>query len=253
MSLKKKIKSGQLTIGSWITIGHPTIAEVMAKAGFDWLAIDMEHGPVNFAQCQELIRTVDLCEIPALVRVGANDPLLIKQAMDAGAQGVIVPMVNSKKDAEKAVTSVKYPPEGKRGVGLTRASDYGTKFDEYKKWVRDESIVIVQIEHIEAAKNIKEILNTKGVDAFIIGPYDLSGSMGIPGAFKDPGLLSVIEEILNAAKLMKVTAGFHSIPTDLKFVKEKIKQGFQLIAYSVDFLLLGDQCRNGLKFLKHRK
>src|SRR4051812_31438727 len=96
IALKEKLKENHLTIGSWITIGHPTVAELMARSGFDWLAIDMEHSPLSTSECAELVRTIDLCQVPALVRVGSNDALLIKRAMEAGATGVIVPMVNSK-------------------------------------------------------------------------------------------------------------------------------------------------------------
>jgi len=109
VNLKKKLVHKELTIGSWLSIGSPAVAEIMAKAGFEWIVIDMEHSAISVSQCQEIIRIVDLCRVAPLGRVGANDPLLIKRAMDAGAHGVIVPMVNSQHDAEKAVSAVKYP------------------------------------------------------------------------------------------------------------------------------------------------
>ena len=196
MTLKEKIKGGKLTLGSWITIGNSAVAEILAKAGFDWLAIDMEHTAINVDQCADLIRVIDLCGVAPFVRVGANDSLLIKQAMDAGAHGVIVPMVNSKEEAERAVESVKYPPVGKRGVGLARAQGYGTTFNEYKDWAANESIVIVQIEHIDAVNNLEEIFSVEGVDAFIVGPYDLSGSLGVPGDFEDKKVEEALDKIV---------------------------------------------------------
>ena len=137
--LKDKLRKKQLSIGSWMSLGDTSIAEIMAKAGFDWLVIDMEHSAISTEQCQELIRIVDLCGSSPLVRIGENNPLLIKRAMDAGAHGIIVPMVNSRNDAENAVSALKYPPSGTRGVGLSRAQGYGTSFNKYKKWLEEQN------------------------------------------------------------------------------------------------------------------
>src|SRR3990172_7659368 len=180
ISLKNKLKKKELTIGSWITFANSAIAEIMAKAGFDWLTVDMEHSSLTISQAQQLIQTIELCGVAPLVRVGENNPNLIKRVMDAGSHGVIVPMVNSKEEANNAVNAVKYPPTGKRGVGLARAQGYGTTFEKYKDWVDRDSIVVIQIEHIEAVENLKDILSVSGIDAFIVGPYDLSGSLGVP-------------------------------------------------------------------------
>ena len=130
-SLKERLRKKEVTIGSWITLGHPSVAEIMAKAGFDWLTVDMEHSAITLHQAQQLIQVIELSGVVPLVRVGENDPNLIKRVMDAGAHGVIVPMVNSKEDAEKAVRSVKYPPRGFRGVGLARAQKYGADFEGF--------------------------------------------------------------------------------------------------------------------------
>jgi len=251
MTLKEKIKGGKLTLGSWITIGNSAVAEILAKAGFDWLAIDMEHTAINVDQCADLIRVIDLCGVAPFVRVGANDSLLIKQAMDAGAHGVIVPMVNSKEEAERAVESVKYPPVGKRGVGLARAQGYGTTFIEYKDWAANESIVIVQIEHIDAVNNLEEIFSVEGVDAFIVGPYDLSGSLGVPGDFEDKKVEEALDKIVDISKNMNMSSGYHVVSTDYNLVKEKIKQGYSFIAYGVDFLFLGESARGGLAAIKN--
>src|SRR3972149_4262048 len=113
-SLKNKLKNRKISLGSWITIGHPAIAEIMAKSGFDWLTVDMEHSAITLHQAQQLIQIIELCGVTPLVRVGENNPNLIKRVMDAGSHGVIVPMVNTKEDAKRAVDAVKYPPMGKR-------------------------------------------------------------------------------------------------------------------------------------------
>lgn len=245
--LKTKLKNGKLTLGSWITIGHPIVAEVMARSGFEWLTIDMEHSAITLDVAQNLIRTIELNDCIPLVRVSENNPQLIKRVMDTGAHGVIVPMVNSRSDAEKAVNAVKYPPVGVRGVGLARAQDYGFNFEGYKKWLEKDSIIIVQIEHIDAVKNLKDILTTKDVDGFIVGPYDISGSIGIPGDFKNPKFKREIEKIMKISKETKKTAGFHVIPPDSSEVAEIINFGYRFVAISLDTLILGTLCKNNIK------
>ena len=239
-----------MAIGSWITIGHPTVAELMARSGFDWLAIDMEHSPLSASECQELIRTIDLCGVPVLVRVGANDPLLIKRAMDAGAHGVIVPMVNSARQAAEAVDSVYYPPSGKRGVGLARAQGYGRSFEAYKRWVEKNAIVVVQIEHIQAVELVNEICAVKGVDAVIVGPYDLSGSLGKPGDFKDPEVVRAMKKVHSVLIAQGMPSGVHVVSSDETLVAEKIRQGYTFIAYGVDFLFIEENCVKGLAAIK---
>jgi len=250
--LKKKLSEGKLTLGSWITIGHPIVAEVMAHSGFEWLTIDMEHSAITLDIAQSLIKTIELNDCIPLVRVGENNPYLIKRVMDAGSHGVIVPMVNSRKDAENAVKAVKYPPKGSRGVGLARAQKYGFDFEGYKNWLEEDSVVIVQIEHIDAVKNLKEILTTDGVDGFIVGPYDISGSLGIPGDFENPRFKKELEQIMKIAKETKKTAGFHVIPPDAKEVERIIDLGYRFVAISLDTLFLGTLCRNNINAISKR-
>ena len=250
MTLHEKIRQNTVTIGSWLTIGHPSVAEIMAKAGFDWLTIDMEHTPLNLSQCQELIRVIDLCGVSPLVRVGENNPLYIKQAMDAGAHGVIVPMVNSVEEAERAVASVRYPPKGRRGVGLSRAQGYGADFERYREWVKSESVVVVQIEDARALPWLGKIFSVDGVDTFLIGPYDLSGSLGSPGDFQSKEFRNAMELILKTAQSSGIPAGIHVVSSDEKQVASVIEQGYKFIAYGVDFLFLQESCRRGNKFLK---
>ncbi|WP_406671423.1 aldolase/citrate lyase family protein [Methanolobus sp. ZRKC4] len=251
MSLKQKLQTNTLTIGSWITLGHPAIAEIMAQSGFDWLTVDMEHSAITLTEAQQLIQVIELSGCVPLVRVGSNDPNLIKRVMDAGSHGVIVPMVNSAKDAEAAVKAVKYPPVGTRGVGLARAQGYGVDFENYKEWVEKESIVIVQIEHIDAVNNIEEILLTEGVDGFIIGPYDLSGSLGMPGDFNEPEVCEALEIVKKAAKKINIISGFHVVPPEPSQLKDKIGEGYRFLAYSLDSLFLAETCRSDLEKIRN--
>ena len=245
-SLKHKLQTNTLTIGSWITLGHPAIAEIMAQSGFDWLTVDMEHSAITLHEAQQLIQVIELSGCVPLVRVGSNDSNLIKRVMDAGAHGVIVPMVNSAEDAEAAVKAVKYPPVGTRGVGLARAQGYGVDFETYKDWAEKESIVIVQIEHIYAVNNLEEIFSTDGVDGFIVGPYDLSGSLGMPGEFNDPEVLDALETVKKVAKKVNIISGFHVVPPESDQLRDKIDEGYRFLAYSLDSLFLAETCRRDL-------
>ncbi len=250
MKLKEKLRKRRQTIGSWITIASSDVAEIMAKTGFEWLVVDMEHSSIGFSECQNLVRTIELCGIAPLVRVGKNDPLIIKRVMDAGAHGIVVPMVNSKRDAESAIDAVHYPPMGGRGVGLHRAQGYGVTFQEYKKWLKKESVIIAQIEHKEGVESIDEILSLDGIDGIFVGPYDLSASYGEPGNFSSKNVKEALKRIVKSAHERKKSCGFHVVYPDIALMKNKIKEGYNVLAYSTDFLLLGEACRSGLNALK---
>lgn len=253
-NFKAKLKNVKSSlIGSWITLAHPAIAEIMARAGFDWLAVDMEHSVITIREAEELIRVIDLAGVVPLVRLTSNNSDQIKRIMDAGAHGIIVPMVNSAKDAINAVEAIKYPPMGKRGIGLARAQGWGTKFQEYFDWEKAGSTVIVQVEHIDAVNNLEEIFSIDGVDGYIIGPYDLSGSMGIPGQFEHPDFLSVMEKIQLVANKMNMTGGIHVIEPEPDQLKQRLEEGFRFIAYSLDFKMLDVTSRKGLEHIKNIK
>ena len=253
MNLKQKIRDRELTIGSWITIGNSIVAEIMAKSGYDWLTVDMEHSAITLDIAQDLIRVIELCKVTPLVRVGENNANLIKRVMDAGAHGVIVPMVNTKEDAQHAVMSAKYPPRGHRGVGLARAQKYGSDFEGYKNWCDNESIVIVQIEHIKAVENLEDILSVPDVDGFIIGPYDLSGSMNVPGKFDHPEVLDALKRVKEISEKKNALSGFHVIPPTVEAFQEKVDEGYKFIAHSLDILFLGDSCRNILQNIREEQ
>jgi 2-keto-3-deoxy-L-rhamnonate aldolase RhmA len=243
-------KSNDITVGSWLSLGSPYVTEIMVKAGFDWLVIDMEHSAANsLSQVQQLVQIIDLGGCIPLVRLPANDPTIIKQVMDAGAHGVIVPMVNTQNEAEEAVEAVRYPPKGTRGVGLWRAQGYGRTFEEYKVWLEQESIVIVQIEHIYGVRKLEEILNVRGVDGFIVGPYDLSASLGVPGDFMHPVVADALQEVENIAKESDKWSGYHIVHPDQNELMEKIERGYDFIAYGVDFTFLTHAIDNEVRIL----
>lgn len=250
MSLKQKLKNNELTIGSWIMMGNPMSVEVMALAGFEWLVVDIEHTSINLETTQALITTIQANGIKALVRVSKNEEVVIKKVLDMGADGIIVPMVSSKQDAILAVEYAKYPPFGKRGVGLYRASKYGTNFEEYKKWVKEELVIIAQIEHINAVHNIDEILTVDGIDGTIIGPYDLSGSMGYPGDFEREDVKEAVQKVLDRCKMHNMPSGFHVVDTEPEQLNMKINQGCTFLAYGIDYFFMRDAAINGMNKVK---
>ena len=243
-SLKDKLRAGMPTIGSWITIGHPTVAEILARAGFDWLAVDLEHSTIAIDQAGELIRTIDLAGAAPLVRLTSNDSNLIKRLMDAGAHGIIVPCVNSAEDARTAVAATRYPPSGRRGVGLGRAQGYGTRFEHYLAWQATEPVVIAQIEHRDAVKSIDAILATEGVDGFLIGPYDLSCSMGIAGQFQQAEFLAALKAIVDAGRRAGKPGGLHVVEPDADQLERVLRDGHSFVAYGVDFRFLDVSARS---------
>ena len=240
-----------MTLGSWITLNHISIVEIMADAGFDWLCIDLEHSVIDYYGAEKLIATIEAKGCVPYVRVGANDPLIIKRVLDAGAKGIIVPMINSKIDAEKAVNAVKYPPLGNRGVGLARAQGYGFDFEEYADTINNETRVIAQIEHIDAINNLEDIITVDGIDGTIIGPYDLSGSMGKPGKYEDSDVVDVLRKYEEVSKKVDKPMGYHIIEPNHKLVLEKIKNGYTFIAFSLDILFLGTICRQEMNSLRN--
>jgi len=253
MKLKQKIKNAELTIGSWITLGNTSVAEIMANAGYDWLVVDLEHTTISVEQAGELIRTIELSGISSLVRLTNNDESQIKRMLDAGARGIVVPMVKSAYDAKYAVAATRYPPLGNRGVGLARAQCYGSSFHDYFSWQADTNdgpIVVVQIEHIDAVNNLKDILSVDGVDGYIIGPYDLSASLGVSGEFDHSSMIEAMNEIYRVATTLGKYGGIHIVEPDTDLLKQSVLEGFTFLAYSVDFRMLDVSARIGMKSFK---
>lgn len=250
-NLKKKLEAKELTVGTWVTIPNQAIIEILSTAGFEWITLDIEHSAVSIESVQNLLGHIQGNGMQGLVRVSKNEEVVIKRVMDAGAEGVIVPMIKSKTDAEQAVSFVKYPPVGTRGVGLSRAQKYGTDFESYKKWTNSESVVIAQIEHIEAVKNLESILKVDGIDGIIVGPYDLSASMGYPGEYHREDVKKALEEVARIAKQSDKSLGFHVIDSQFNKLKEKIDIGYTFLAFSLDFFFLGDRAREEMSKLKN--
>ena len=243
----------KISIGSWITLAHPSIAEIFCSAGFDWLAIDLEHSSITIREAEDLIRIINLSGVKPYVRLTSNNDDQIKRVLDSGAEGIIVPMVNSKEDVKRAIQACYYNPIGNRSVGLARAQGYGRSLDKYIKWLKKDFRLIVQIEHIDAIENLDEIFSIKQLYGYIIGPYDLSASMGIPGNFSDTSFKNNIKKINLAASKYNLNRGIHIIEPNVKTLKEKINEGFNIIGYSLDIRMLDQLCQQGIDVVKKNK
>jgi 2-dehydro-3-deoxyglucarate aldolase len=251
--LKSKMDSKTLTLGSWLTIPHQSIVEILASAGFEWLVLDLEHSAIDFQKTQEMMGHIQAQGMQGLVRVSSNEPVVIKRSMDIGADGVIVPMVLNQHEAQKAVDAVRYPPLGNRGVGLSRAQHYGIGFETYNEWVNSQSVVIIQVEHIDAVNNLESILGVEGVDGIIVGPYDLSASLGKPGQFNAPEVVEALNRVEEISSKYNKSLGFHVIKPSHSEVTAKVKKGYTFIAFSFDFLFLGDKARKEMKSIMHKQ
>ncbi len=240
-TLKECLHRGNLTIGSWLSFGFTPVCEMMARAGFEWLVIDMEHTAIDVSSQLQLIQIVELAGCTPLVRVGANDELLIKRALDAGAHGVLVPSVNSREEAEHAVAATYYPPRGARGAGLGRASGYGLGFDRYKEWADQQIVLMVQIESAAGVRNLSEILSVEGVDGFIVGPYDLSGSLGCPGNWSSPPVVEALERVQKVMAASTKPGGFHVVSSSHRELEQRIEEGYRFLAYGDDMVFLAEK------------
>jgi 2-dehydro-3-deoxyglucarate aldolase len=240
--VKATLKRGGLSFGSWLTISHPVVAELMAESGLDWLAIDTEHGVNDLDSSLRLIQAMKGTECVPMVRLPANDPIWLRRYLDAGFLGLIIPMVNTADQARAALNAAKYPPVAGRGIGIGRAQGYGRTFDYYLAHANDEILVVPQIEHIQAVENIDSIVAVEGVDAVFMGPYDLSGSMGVLGQFDHPRMHEAMDKVLNACAKTGKAAGIHVVYPRPDEIERRIKQGFRFIALTLDTLMLSKGC-----------
>lgn len=250
MTLKEKLRRGVPTIGTWITLAHPALAEMAAKAGFDWVAVDLEHSSITVRECEDLIRVIDLAGATPLVRLSDNDHVLIKRVMDSGARGVIVPSVSTPDEAALAVEAVHYPPRGTRGMGLARAHGYGADFKGSLKRLANEAVVVAMIENKQGVDNAAAILATPGVDAYFLGPYDLSASLGVAGQTSHPKVEAAIAQVRAAGKKAKKPGGLHVVEPDPAALRRRLKQGFGFIAYSLETRVYDAHMRTALLGLR---
>jgi len=229
----------KISIGTWMSLPNESIAEIFAKTGYEWIVIDLEHSAVTIHQAEQLIRIIDLAGCKPLVRLSGHSTSQIKRVLDAGAGGIIAPMINNLGEGKKILEACSYPPDGFRGMGLARAQGYGIPKlrDKYLKHHSKQIEIYFQIESKEGVENIDKIFSLP-IHGYFIGPYDLSASLGDPGNFKADAFLKAEEKVMKAAEKSSIQKGFHlvePIPSDLKDLK---KRGYNKIAFSVDIRML---------------
>jgi len=231
-NVKKIWRDGKPAVGAWLSIPSGFSAEVMAHTGVDWLCIDMQHGCIDYSDVVPMLTAISTTSVTPFVRVPWNEPSVIMKVLDAGAYGVIVPMVSNRAEAERAVAACRYPPTGMRSNGPNRALLYGGA--DYQKNADKEMACIVMIETLEGIEKMEEIISTPGVDAAYIGPTDLALSLGLPAVMdnEDPKHVAVVTRILETCKKHNVIAGIHTASS--KFTQRFIDQGFQMVMLVAD-------------------
>lgn len=246
-NFRAKLKQGKPLIAPMVTLSCPETAEILSKVGYDWLFLDAEHSTYSASDLQAIIGRVGHT-LPCLVRLAAPEEVLIKKALDLGADGIIAPQVNSAEQAANIVSWSRYSPEGTRGVGLGRAHGYGFAFDDYLAKANEEITVVVQAEHIDAVNSIEQIVKVPGVDAVLIGPYDLSASLKRIGEIDHPEVTGAIQHVTEVCQKNNIPLGIFGVTADA--VKPYIKQGYTLITAGVDTVMLGQAARKMLEQVK---
>ena len=240
-------KEKKFSLGSWITIGHPSIAEVMCDAGFDWLCIDMEHSQIDINNLLNLIIAIQGKKMKAYVRVGSNDSSIIKKVLDSGADGIIIPQINTVDEAKMAINNVRYSPLGARGLGLARAQGYGFGLENYLKGKARNIELIVQIEHYKGIENLHQILSLDGLDGSFLGPYDLSASIEVPGQFDSKKFKDLVVEYNQITSKFSKKKGFHIVSKNIDDVILKTSEGYNFLAFNFDVFFMGLSIRQFLK------
>ena len=242
-SFRRALLQRRVTIGTWLQINSPTAAEVLANAGYEWIAIDVEHTDIDITSLTALLRGMCGRGAAPIARVATNGVMDIRRALDVGAAGVLVPFVNTAEQARQAVAAAKYPPMGVRGFSFSRANNWGIDFAKEARSANDETAVIVMIESKQGVENIEEILAVEGVDAVFIGPYDLSGSYGIPGQTQDPIVRDACHQVIEACKQAGKSVGLLVVRPTPQAVRQAIDDGFTLLCLGLDTVFLDEGAR----------
>ena len=238
---KKKLLLGEKQIGAWNTICTGSVSELFGYAGFDWVVIDTEHAPSDPVVALGQLQALEATDSSGIVRPATNDTVLIKRFLDIGFQTLIIPFIQDESEAKQAVESTRYPPEGIRGVAATsRATKYGS-ISNYFKEVTKEICLVLQLETIEALKNVEDIASINGVDGLFIGPGDLAASLGYLGNPSHPEVKKFIKDAILKIKALGKPVGIFSL--DLDYAKECFDDGADFVAVAMDTNLLMKQSK----------
>ena len=238
-------RADKQTIGGWLAIGSTFTAEAMAHIGFDWLCLDMQHGMLDYNDIKKMLPAISTTDTIPIVRVPWNEPYEIMKVLDAGAFGVIVPLVNNREEAERAVAACRYPPEGMRSFGPTRAAMYGGR--GYTEEANTHLACIAMIETAEALDNLDQICSTPGLDGVYVGPSDLAYALGLApvGDNNEPVHVETVNTIFATAKKHGIAVGIHT--GSLEYSKRYLDQGFNMVMLGTDNMFMSRLARQELK------
>ena len=244
IKLKKKLKKNNnlVSIGSWLQIPDPNTSEIMSNSNFEWLVVDLEHGSFSKNEMINCFRAISLGNSLPFARVKNDNKTAIQEALDSGACGIIVPNIKNDNQLKKVVSYSCWPPKGNRGVGFSRANIFGKIFEKYKLFAQNPFLVAM-IECNEGLENIDIISKNKALDAILIGPYDLSASLGSTGNFTSKKFTNAIKKIVNTCKKNQISVGIHQVTPKEDDLKKLIKKGFNFIPYGIDTSFLNFYCK----------
>lgn len=237
INLRRNLKNKIPSIGTWVQLNNSDSAELLAISGYNWIAVDFEHGNISINNAANIFRSIELNNSLPFARVSSHDIFECRKVLDIGALGLIIPNIQNDKQLERIIMHSSYPPVGKRGVGFCRANLYGLNFKEYMKFAQ-RPFIVAMIESIEGIENIENILKVQGLDAIFIGPYDLSASLKCVGDFENKEFKKTLEYVKKISIKNKIPIGIHVVNPDKKLLKNYINQGYTFIAYSMDTMFL---------------
>ena len=229
--VRAKLKRGEPSVGTWLTLPDPVAARLMTRVGFDWLTVELEHTPTSLETTAHCLAIISASGPAPLVRIPFNTIENIKRVLDIGAWGIVVPMVNTRAEAEAAVSAARYAPLGTRSIGgQLHAANFETDPATYYAKANDEILIVLMAEHVQAIENADKIFSVPGIDAVFIGPNDLHNSMGKPPCFEsdDKQFVEAVDHVLKTARKYGVAPGIHVVDADA--AQRRIAQGFQFVA-----------------------
>lgn len=245
--LRKRLQQGELVLGTILSLNSPDVAEILSGIGFDWIFIDAEHSTLDPHDLKAIFQAAG-DSMPCVVRIPALDEIVVKKTLDAGAAGLLVPQVHTAGQVEQLVRWGRYSPTGARGLGFGRAQGYGLKVGEYLESANESILLSVQAESAEAVQNIESIVRVQGLDAVLVGPYDLSASMGLPGQVDHPDVKAAIQRVADVCKDVEMPTGIFGLTAEA--VKPYIERGFRFIVAGVDTVMLGNAAQSLLNQLR---
>ena len=236
--VRARISHDRRMLGAWTSLGHPSIAEIFATAGVDFIGIDLEHSTISQEQAQRIIAATHAAGVACLPRVSSHNGEQISRLLDSGADGVIVPNVATPREVERIIEWCKYPPVGRRSYGVARAQGYGTDFDAYVSSWNERSTILIQIESVQAVEAVEELLGFEAVDGVMIGPYDISGSMGMPGALSHPRVAEACARVVDACRRRRKACGTQDIEPTPESVSAAFELGYTFVVLASDVFIL---------------